>query len=361
MSTDIDDIGLSAEEQAQFDAMREAGSNASSPAETVQPEAAAPDAGVTPAADASQPEPEDHDDDVETVKGPDGREVLDRAGKPHKRVNYNKYARLQAKYRELEGKFGQTQEERARIDERLKIINEALATPAPTAVQDPVDEDPEPDPDQNIFEHNRWLVRQRQRDREEFENFRNQQMAERRDQQIAETYKEHAVAYARQNKDFGAAYNFLLNTRKAELEAAGWTDQKKIMQQIVSEEKGLVAKALEDNINPAERIFRMSQARGFRPAPPAPAGGAPAAAAVPGTPLTAPAPAAQRPPSGIPSAAEQVAMAARGVEAATSLSNAGGAPIPQLTAASLLTMDEDTFARAVASMSKAQLREVFGD
>jgi hypothetical protein len=34
----------------------------------------------------------------------------------------------------------------------------ALATPAPTD-QEPVDDDPEPDIETNIFEHNKWLKR----------------------------------------------------------------------------------------------------------------------------------------------------------------------------------------------------------
>ena len=362
MSTDGEDLGgLSAEEQAQFDAMREPGSNASSPAELVTPEAPV----TAPADGAVTPPPEEQEEGVETLKGPDGKDIIDaNTGKPQKRVSFHKYSRLEQRYKELESKFGEAEANRVRIDERLKIINEALATPAPAAEQ--VDEDPEPDPEVNIFEHNRWLKRQMLRDREQYTSFQSQIEADRQDAQIADTYRASAAQFAGKEPHFGAAYNFLLATRQAELRANGWTDEKKIQQQVVKEEKGVVKKALEDSVNPAERIFNLAKARGFVPQArqPVPVPGTPLSAAAPAKPaapaIAAPAaPAAPR--SGVPSVAEQVAMAAAGAEAARSLSNAGGGAVQQLTQQMLLSMDEDEFNATVASLPKAKLRELFGD
>lgn len=366
----LDDGGLTAEEQAQFDAMREPGTNASSPAELVDP-LEKPAETITPAADPTltqEPAPQGEEDpDVETIRDAAGKDVLDRAGKPQKRVSFHKYQRLEQRFAEMEAKYGKTAEERARIDERLKIINEALTTPAPAEPE--ADPDPRPDPEVNIFQFVAWQERQLEREREARTALEQSWREERDEGQMASSYRQDANRFAQSEPNFGKAYHFLLTLRQNTLKAAGWTDQTKIDQQIVKEERGLVRNALKENQSPAQRLFEMAKANGF--VPPAPvAKDLPAVQQplVPGTPLgempktPAAAAAAAAPEAGkVPTVAEQVALAARGAEAALSLSSGGGAPVEQLTAAKLLTMDEDDFDRAVAGMSKAKLREVFGD
>ena len=66
--------------------------------------------------------------------------------------------------------------------------------------------------------------------------------------------------------------------RANQLRAAGWTDETKISQQIVKEEKGLMRNALADNQSPAKRIFEMAKSAVFTPKPSA-------AAPATGTPL----------------------------------------------------------------------------
>lgn len=364
MSTDTDTDtleALTAEEQAQFDSMREPGSNASSPREVITP--AEP---ILPVVDkiAAEPAPmgEPEDDDVETIKDATGKDVLDKAGKPQKRVSFHKYQRLETRLRDAEGRLTQSAEERTRIDERLKIINEALTTPAPGPVAEPVDEDPEPDIDANIFEHNKWLRRQIGRQNEAFTEFQGQVREQNEEREIANSYRQDANRFARSEPMFGNAYAFLLTLRQNQLKAAGWDDQKKIDQQIVKEEKGLVRNAIGDGKSPAERIFEMAKAAGFTP--PAPKAAEPVPGALDGKGPVAAAPAAAAVPAvrpAVPSVKEQVELAAQGAAAATSLSSAGGAALEPLTAAKLLSMDEDEFNEAVAGLSKAKLRELFGD
>ena len=357
----LDDGALSAEEQAQFDAMREPGSNVSSPAQLVDPAEQPAATAATPPADKPDPaiQQEPDDPDVETIKDASGADVIDaKTGKPQKRVSFHKYQRLEQRYNDLETKFGKTAEERARIDERLKIINEALTTPAPVAQEEPVDQDPRPDPEVNIFEYVKWQERQLDREREARTALEQSWRDERDESQMASSYRQDANRFAASEPNFGRAYHFLLTLRQNQLKAGGWTDQTKIDQQIVKEERGLVRNAMKENASPAQRLFEMAKAAGF--VPPAPE--APAAPAVPGIPLSeAPKVAAAAPKPGIPSVSEQVTLAAQGAEAALSLSSAGGAPVEQLTAAKLLSMDEDAFNEAVAGMSKAKLREIFGD
>lgn len=365
MSMTDDEIGLSAEEQAQFDAMRgdAPGSNASSPDQLVDPpagDATPPADGATPPADGVVQPPED-DEGVETIKDAAGKDVVDATGKPQKRVSFHKFQRLQQAYKELEGTAQRTAEERARIDERLKIINEALTTPPPV---DPAaaaaDADPEPDPEVNIFEWAKWSKRETIRLNDSFNEFRNAVTTERQEEAMASTYRQAANQFARTEPNFGGAYHFLISHRMGQLRAAGWNDETKIAQQVVKEERGLVKAALEEEVNPAVRLFEMAKAAGFVPA--APKAAAPAAETkVPGA-LDGPAAKAAAPASGkIPSVAEQVALAAQGAAAAVSLSTAGGAPMEQLTQAKLLAMPEEEFDAVVASLPKAKLRELFGD
>ena len=382
MLDDNSDVSLTAEEQAQFDSMCDSvapGSNASSPDQLVQPsqESSGTDS-VTPTVDRVKTEvpaqgeasttPGDDDPDVETIKDATGKDVIDaKTGKPQKRVSFHKYQRTLNELNDLRKQFNTTSEERARIDERLKIINEALMTPQATEAAEQQDEDPEPNPDDNIFEWVKWSKREMDRRTERFQEFVNQSQAERDESQIASTYRRDANQFASTEPHFGQAYSFLMNNRAAQLRAGGWTDEEKIQQQVVKEEKGLVRSAIAAKISPAKRIFDMAKAAGFTPqAAPAAEPSKPAAAApaVPGTPLNGAAP--QQPvtaarPSGVPSVSEQVAMAAQGVEASKTLSNGGGAPLEQLTQAKLLTMDEDEFAAVVANLSKTKLRELFGD
>ena len=375
------DIGLSAEEQAQFDSMRDSvapGSNASRPEHLVQAEPEVQPDGGTPAPDrvkaeviAPQGEPSsDEDPDVETIKDAAGKDVIDaKTGKPQKRVSFHKFQRTANELAEARKQLATTAEERARIDERLKIINEALMTPETPAAEQK-DEDPEPDAENNIFEWVKWSKREMDRRTERFQSFVNETQAEREEAQVANAYRNDAAKFASTEPHFGQAYSFLMQNRAAQLRSAGWSDEDQISRQLVKEEKGLVRKALQDKASPAKRIFDMATAIGFKPAaaPPAPK---PADPPVPGTPLNGSAPqvpavvngaanGAAR-PSGVPSVSEQVALAAQGVDASKTLSTSGGAALEQLTQAKLLTMDEDEFAAVVANLSKTKLRELFGD
>jgi len=367
MSMTDEDVGLSAEEQAQFDAMRDtalpAGSNISSPDQLPDPSSAIDATStavdkVTAKAEPQTPTIEPDDPDVETVKDATGKDVIDaNTGKPQRRVSFHKYQRAMERLAAAEAAVAKTSEERARIDERLKIINEALTTPGPeAAAKTPEETDPEPDPEVNIFEWVKWNKRELAREREARTNLETAWREERDDANLANNYRQDANKFAQTEPNFGPAYHYLLSVRANQLRAAGWDDETKISQQLVKEEKGLVKNAYADSVSPAARIFEMAKAAGF-----APKAAAAPAAAVPGTPLGDMKPPAAAPKAGVPSVTEQVRMAAEGAAASTSLSQAGGAPLEQLTQAKLLSMDEDEFNMVVSQLSKTKLRELFGD
>jgi hypothetical protein len=129
MSMDEEDIGFSAEEQAQFDAMREGGAlppgnNIQSPEQLTPPEEPKPPESLSIEVDKLSPKPPptpptpepDEDPEIETIKDATGKEVIDaKTGKPQKRVSFHKYQRAMARMGELEKQLATTAEERARI------------------------------------------------------------------------------------------------------------------------------------------------------------------------------------------------------------------------------------------------------
>lgn len=353
------DNTFSAEEQAQFDAMRAADGGAPPPALPDIPDPV----GTPPVADGATPAEPD-DPDVETIKDAEGKPVNGTDGKPQKRVSFHKYQREEQRRRQLETDLQAERDKNSRIDERLKIINEALTTPEAAAPAAPVeDEDPEPNPETHIFEHNAWLSRQLQKSNQRFEQF--QTTAQERDQevQLATTYQNDAGRFAQTEPNFGAAYVYLIKQRDAELELAGVKDPKLRAQQIVREEKGLVQGALADGQSPAERIFNMAKGRGFTaaaaPTPavaPAPAVADPGSLAAP--PVVTP-PAAAAAPAAV-SVKEQIDLIKNGQEASASLSNAGGSAPSQLTREMLADMPQEEFDDMIARLPKSKVRELLG-
>lgn len=360
----IDDDGtetFDAGEQALFDSMRAADFGA--PPAELDPEPIAEPEAKTPVVVDPAITPEPEDPDVETIKGADGKPALDTDGKPQKRVSFHKFKREEARRIALEDELNKSREAQTRIDERLKIINEALATPEvdPAAAQrQQAEEDPEPNPETHIFEHNAWLSRQLQKTRQTLESF--QQTSQDRDSevQLATSYQNAAAQFAQSEPLFAQAYVYMIQQRLNELEVAGVADPKLREQQVVREEKGLVQAALKDGVNPAERIFKMAKLRGFVAKTPEPAPKPAPAAAVPGA-LDAPVDLTKAPPTApVVSVKEQVELIKNGQQAALSLSDAGGSAPSELTREMLANMPQEEFDDLCARLPKSKLRELLG-
>lgn len=358
------DAPLDALEQAQFDAMR----NGVDVPEAL-PDAPAEKKVETPAdppvdKKVETPVEEPDDPDVETVKDPKtGKEVLDeRTGKPQKRVSFHKYQREEARRKQLEDELNVEREKNSRIDERLKIINEALATPQNEQQQKTAEEeDPEPNPETHIFEHNAWLKRQLVKTNDRLATFEQTQQTASEEVELGNNYRNAAAQFAATEPAFAQGYTYLIQQRLRELEEAGVSDPKKREAQVVREEKGLVSGALKQGKNPAAMLFNMAKLRGFVPkAAPDPkaldAGGEAAAAA---------APAAKTPPAASaapakPSVAEVINNIKAGQDASVSLSNAGGAAVEELTPQMLADMPQEEFDEMVARLSPNKLRALLG-
>lgn len=385
-----DDSEFSPEEAAAFAEMQKDTSGDPAPAPDPAPDPTPkPDPTAAPAAGAEGAEDDDEDDDAPApgaadaapVAGADGAAPADGA-KPKKRVSARKFERTAAELQKASGELAQERIERARLDERVKILAEALA-PKPTAGEAggpaaaAADEDPEPDAEKDIFAHNAWLRRQVAGLSARMDQSGKDRQAETEEHQIAQTYTDDASAFAASEPNFVPAYRFLMANRTFELaqyyfgidlseppakDAQGrdiprlTADQlTKIRTVIGNEERTLATEAVKAGKSPAARIFALSKARGYRPeaaepaADPAAAAAAKPDAGAPGS-LAAPA----------PKVADEIANIKAGSEAAKSLSSGGGAPASTLTPEKLANMSEEDFGALVDSLSPAQEKALFG-
>ena len=77
-------------------------------------------------------------------------------------------------------------------------------------------------------------------------------------------YQTAAQAFAEKTTDFPDAYKYWTGARRAELEAGGYTtpEATHIMNQ---EEAAVVFRALQNEINPAEQMYKLAKVRGYKP------------------------------------------------------------------------------------------------
>lgn len=312
------------------------------PSPPLAPEAQA-DAGKPPATDSDDEEP-DIDPKTERPKQK-GRWVAKKALDEER----NERQRLSQQ-------LAEKSEQWARLEERFKVFQEALNTP-----DEPVEE-PEPDlpdPEQDIIGFNRGLhtryerrfARQEnelQQLRDQLGQFNQETAAGREQNQLLNRYRMDAQTFAQKQPDFVDAYKFLISSRDAELQAAGYNDPLERQRLIVADEQALAQRALEGRASPAERLYALAKARGYQEAKtngtatPAPASSAPAPAAP-----------AQ------PSVTDEIARLQKGQEAAMSLSNVGGQRTNALSIQDLINMPEGEF-RAFARKNPALLEAMAG-
>lgn len=82
-------------------------------------------------------------------------------------------------------------------------------------------------------------------------------------QQFINQYSHSAKEYANEVKDFGDAYKYLNDSRLKEYLEAGYTQQQ-ANELLESDELAIVAKAYQDGVNPASRIYNLAKLRGYQ-------------------------------------------------------------------------------------------------
>jgi hypothetical protein len=295
------------------------------------------------------------------------QEQADSQGHHPKRIPYNRYKRSLDRIAELEAENRARAEREVVLDERLRLINEALTEDNTAQV---VDEDPAPDPMQDAYAYMEWQTRQRERDRAEFQNYRDQQQAQHEQQQLAAICANDVQNFSQRQPLYPVAYQYLMGHRFRELQVNHpelSDEQRQLM--LRQEETQLAQTAVASGLSPSHRIWELARGRGFENWVAEQRGYAHPSYATNGAGPTYAPPVSNgyAPPSPNvgPSAVQQVEAINRGQQAARSLSNAGGgSAVSNFSARDLATMTDDEFAavfnRLQNSGNKAKLRELMG-
>jgi hypothetical protein len=410
----VDESPFTPEEQAQFDLMQK---------ETAEPTGEPAPEGTEdkpkPAVEGEAPKPviagakdpaeggegDDDEDGEEPAAGAEAKPG-EEDKPPPRRVAYGKFQRVENAKKKAEADLKAEREarqkdaeERARLDERLKLINEALQPRAEDAKAKAAAEDPAPDPEADIFAYVAWQGRQIERLNTTIQDI--QQGGQQRDDEsaIAQTYVSDAEQFAGREPNFIPAYQFLMQSRTLELaqyffgkdltdpETPRLTGQEynRIKTTVADEERQLAKEAIRAGQSPAARVFSLAKARGFRPGAPRSADPAPdpaaaaAAAAANGGAKTngtaapagnggtaapgslavgaaAPAPGAPAKPS----VKDEIEKIRQGTEASVSLSQGGGAPTSPMTPERLANMPQHEFEALMDRLSPAEQRIAMG-
>jgi hypothetical protein len=244
----------------------------------------------------------------------------------------------------------------ARLDERLRVFQQAVE-PEPAKPAAP------PDPESDPFGYMRWLGEQVTGIKGQTEQVATNVQERDAATELKDTYLADAKQFATRQADFGAAYNWLMANRDAELQAAGYTDPAERMRIITLDERDIVARALtarQTNPNaagPAQIIYGLAKARGFQFQAPVLQPSLGNGAGHPGNGAASGGQNGAAPPA--LSVTQQVEAIQRGQAASRSLSSAGGAPAPTgIDLAKLADMDDGEYLAWKSALTAPQRKEL---
>jgi hypothetical protein len=144
--------------------------------------------------------------------------------------------------------------------------------------------------------------------------------------------------FAKANPDYDAASNYLFELRRQQLITGGWDNPAEIDRMLASEAYGLAKRAMEQGVDPAERVYNLAKISGYKPAENGSA-----------------APNGSTPPAG----EAQLRTIAAGQQQARSVGAMPGAGPSPLTAARLLELSDEEFADMQKKNPKA-MRDLMG-
>lgn len=298
---------------------------------------------------------ESEGDEFTVITGRDGKTRL--KGKDGKFVSHKALHAEREKRKAIQAERDDLKLRLARGEERLAILNEAFnggARPADGAQQPKVDDDPlaeeAVDAAKDPFGAIEQLRRQNAALSQRFHGHQTQAQQSDTLNRVKEVYHTDARRLMTEDPNFEAGYRFLVGQRHKELEVMGLADEAERNRVIAQEETSLVIEALRAKMSPAQAIYNIAKARGFAPSQ------APAEASNGDQPSRNGAP----DPAKVSAAAEKIANVKRGQQASDTLSVAGSSPSGSLTFAQLAAMNDEEFAAAIDSMSKAQVERMLG-
>lgn len=172
-----------------------------------------------------------------------------------------------------------TKAELENIRQQQAILNDRWQTLLSVGKQQQQEEvKPPPDPDTDIFGYAKWQGEQLEKLQKTIADEKAQreqaETVSREEAQVWQAWEADASAYAAQQPEFGAAVEFLSQTRTAQLKALGAIDQRLstpagINAQINAELKAIIVQARQAGMSPAAAVHEIAKGYGFKAAPPA--------------------------------------------------------------------------------------------
>lgn len=236
--------------------------------------------------------------------------------------------------KELSGKLTEYEKQIAEFKGKFAIIDR-LKLPGEAAAAVPAGP---PSPEEDIFgavKHVGETVAQMQKAAADAKAAQEATEKTASEQKVfVDKYRKAADEFEQVNPDFKEAYNFLLNSRAAELKAIGYDTPETLHNALIADEMAIAQMAFERGKSPAEMLYNLSKQRGYKQE------------------------AAADPNKG--KAAEKLETIERGQAANKSLSNAGGSSgDPEMTAEALIAMSSEDF-EAWTNKNPAKARRLFG-
>lgn len=301
---------MSKDEETAFASMRN---------ETIVSQAAEPEP-----EEAEQPESVDDEADEAAQAAVEGQGRVKTV--PHQALHQER-----EEHRKTQAELSRLREERARFDERLKVIQE-MNRPQPVEEQKP---DPE-DWTGRLEYAERKLAEMQAGATKQAEQTEAQRQEQARHAHLATTAREDVRAFKSKAPDYDDARLFYWNQRGPELMAHGLT-QEQAVQAIEREELGIAASSFQRGVSPAETLYNIAKVRGYtrKAAPEAEEGG--------------------------DEATDKVDRIATGQARSATLSGTGGGAAPtEMTAARLLAMSNSEF-DTWTTKNPAKARRLMGE
>jgi hypothetical protein len=225
-------------------------------------------------------------------------------------VPYGALHEEREKRKELQRSQQESQERIRQMEARFQQVVERISQPQ---VAEPTfDEDPLTALRNENEKIKRHLYQQSQSEQQRYA----MEEQQRRFVTFQSQYENSAREYIKEQPDFMDAYHQLAKGRLDEFQAAGYTKDQ-ANQLLIEDEAAIVARAYQDGVNPAERMYALARARGYSPK------------------------AAQLVSQQANQRLEEVE---RGLEASKSVSQAGGGRADKgLTLEALVEMDDEEF------------------
>lgn len=335
--------GLSADDQAQIDEMRNNDAGPVGEEEAGQAAAAVPDP-------AEQPEAPQADPAAAPAAPPEQQRA---ATVPHAALHEERELRKAAEQRlaEIERQAADDRRQRQILEERTNLLLGRMGQLQPA--QQPAQQPQLPPVEQDPLGHFNGRMQQHEQVLGELVRAAQGRGQQEQQAQAVQALQSRMVAaeseFRARTPDYDNAAQHLLDVRHRQLTAAGFTDPAERMAMIRQEAVGLAAQAVRSNRNAGEIVYELAKIVGY--APPAPAAqtnGADNGSAAP------------REAAAEADAGQRLQTLAQGQQQARSLGNVRGSGPAPVNANTLANMSWEEFHEWANKTTPAQKRQVLG-